>query len=277
MTWVVPGPSLPTGTANNRSWKRHRGILPGQRWGCRPLCPTGAKTDLHLAGLPLPRANATPGPKGASSGKREPTVDMLPPGSGALLGSLMGVSGTAVGLDPQEADFEAEERALQQPGLSDRPLPHLAREPCSDTWKLQCPVTLGHRTELRRGSGPSAEKNQWLCWARTLESVSAWVKTTESPTGLRRVLCFRKARDLIQSLALAECGSAQPETLTGNTTRCGAHNTPAESTADGAARQSVAPGSAQPRNSGTAQLNTARSLPCLELVLPPHPGRKTHS
>ena len=107
---------------------------------------------MHLAGLPLPRANATPGPKGASSGKREPTVDMLPPGSGALLGSLMGVSGTAVGLDPQEADFEAEERALQQPGLSDRPLPHLAREPCSDTWKLQCPVTLGHRTELRRGS-----------------------------------------------------------------------------------------------------------------------------
>ena len=43
------------------------------------------------------------------------------------------------------------------------------------------------------GRGSSSQDHREPCWTS-------------------RVPCFRKARDLIRSLALAECGSAQPET-----------------------------------------------------------------
>lgn len=140
--------------------------------------PPGGQDRLAFSGVAPARANATPGPKGASSGKREPTVDMLPPGSGAPLGSLdairsclTGVSGAAVGLDPQEADFEAEERALQQPGLSDCPCPtwpeSLAWIPgsCSAPWRSGTGWNSGGGADLGQSktSGSAGPGNWRVC------------------------------------------------------------------------------------------------------------------
>lgn len=137
VTWVVPGPSLPTGTANNRSRTRHRGTLPGQRWGCRPLCPLGAKTDLHLAGLPLPRLMQPLGPRGPPVGRGAPRWTCSPRALELLLGASMPSGLASRGFQGQPWGWTPRKLILKQ-----------RKGPCNNQGWVIAPAPPGQRASL---------------------------------------------------------------------------------------------------------------------------------